>query len=420
MSNSLKKTIKHAAQIGLLALITVGSLQLGNLTTPETAHAATLTTLASSNLGENNAVHVALRDYRGLGVGNTNWPTRSPNCPPNSTGYKTVPWQPSDIYTGHSDTGDNFVASGNCADRYVDAGSSSGAWASPGLWGGWTGGSGSGGFGSSYTGASANLSCNLTGGTVPVIWGSPSKDYGDQASGPGGLMGQNNYSTTPGPNGLFSNGTSFFRNNFYVADLSTLSNINMYFQADDWMKVYLNGNPIITTTWTSSGGFYSIPSWAFVAGNNILAIQVADKGIWAASDNSGTRGSGICYNVTADVSSPAPPPPPPDVCNNIAGAQASIPVGMISNGSGGCIFPDVCPNIAGNQASVPPGMIIDVLGNCAIPPPPPLAAVSCGTSDPVGECVVMNGQLYINPPKFFDNTFGLNKTQSQGERPPLY
>jgi len=346
MNNSLKQTVKHAAQIGLLALITVGSLQLGNLTTPETAHAATFTTLASSSLAENNAIHVALRDYRGLGVWNTNWPTRSPGCPPNSTGYKTVPWQPSDIYVGHSDTGDNFVASGNCADRYVDAGSSTGAWASPGLWGGWTGGSGSGGFGSSYTGASANLSCNLTGGATPMIWGSPGADLGDQASGPGGLMGQNNYSTVPGPNGLYSNGTSFFRNNFYVADPASLSNINMFVQADDWMNVYLNGTNIITTTWTSAGGFYSIPASAFVAGNNILAIQVTDKAVWASSDNAAARGSGICYNVTADVA--------PDACLNISGYQSTIPPGLALDSSGNCV-PVYKPVVIGNGSDIHAG-----------------------------------------------------------------
>lgn len=40
-------------------------------------------------------------------------------------------------------------------------------------------------------------------------------------------------------------------------------------------------------------------------------------------------------------------------------------------------------------------------------------------STPLGENIILNPQIYINPPRFFDNAGGLNLTQSQGERPPL-
>ena len=60
------------------------------------------------------------------------------------------------------------------------------------------------------------------------------------------------------------------------------------------------------------------------------------------------------------------PPPPVDVCNNIEGNQPTIPVGMISDGQGGCITPpvDVCKNIEGNQETVPAGMFLNASGNC--------------------------------------------------------
>jgi hypothetical protein len=55
-----------------------------------------------------------------------------------------------------------------------------------------------------------------------------------------------------------------------------------------------------------------------------------------------------------------------DACPNIAGDQASVPAGMISDGAGNCVPPpvDLCPNIAGDQASVPSGYLKDGSGNC--------------------------------------------------------
>lgn len=53
-----------------------------------------------------------------------------------------------------------------------------------------------------------------------------------------------------------------------------------------------------------------------------------------------------------------------DQCLNIAGAQATVPVGMERDAAGNCALPDVCANIAGVQSSVPTGMLKDVGGNC--------------------------------------------------------
>jgi hypothetical protein len=58
-------------------------------------------------------------------------------------------------------------------------------------------------------------------------------------------------------------------------------------------------------------------------------------------------------------------PPPVDVCNNITGVQTSVPEGLVSDGSGGCVAPiDVCTNLLGNQETVPPGYVQDVAGLC--------------------------------------------------------
>jgi hypothetical protein len=42
-----------------------------------------------------------------------------------------------------------------------------------------------------------------------------------------------------------------------------------------------------------------------------------------------------------------------------------------------------------------------------------------GPTATVGEQINLTGQIYLNPPKFFDNTASLNLLQGQGERPPL-
>lgn len=57
-----------------------------------------------------------------------------------------------------------------------------------------------------------------------------------------------------------------------------------------------------------------------------------------------------------------------DVCDNIAGAQPSVPAGMVLN-SGTCKAEyDACPNLAGAQGWVPTGMQL-VNGECVTPQP---------------------------------------------------
>ncbi len=66
------------------------------------------------------------------------------------------------------------------------------------------------------------------------------------------------------------------------------------------------------------------------------------------------------------------PPTSGDSCNNISGIQTSIPLGLVSDGSGNCIPPgvtptDLCSNISGNQFYIPDGMILDEQAQCVIP-----------------------------------------------------
>lgn len=64
-----------------------------------------------------------------------------------------------------------------------------------------------------------------------------------------------------------------------------------------------------------------------------------------------TNGCLIQVIITYNPAAPPPPPPPPppvDVCPNIAGNQASVPLGMIIDGSGNCVIPaspEVCDGI---------------------------------------------------------------------------
>jgi len=76
--------------------------------------------------------------------------------------------------------------------------------------------------------------------------------------------------------------------------------------------------------------------------------------------------------ITVSVSSPVI-----DVCPNIPGVQATVPSGMVINGSGDCVTPpppvvDVCANIPGIQPTIPPGFYQDSSGNCLPQPTPPI------------------------------------------------
>lgn len=83
-----------------------------------------------------------------------------------------------------------------------------------------------------------------------------------------------------------------------------------------------------------------------------------------------------------------------DVCANIAGAQTTVPAGMVQSGVN-CVTPpptDVCPNIDGAQATVPAGMIV-VNGNCVTPPPTDVCPNIAGPQGSIpGGFFIKNGQ----------------------------
>ncbi len=483
--------------------LAVASLQLGPFQHPEVANAYQKV-FASSQSWQNSYAYYSLKDYAYI-RGQVNWPTRSMSGAPAFTSYKTMPWLAANTITGGSNTGDDMNTTGNVAGgRYEDGGSWGAGWAYPWALGSWTVAGGGAGFSGNapLSGFTQMVSCNnLIGGGAPVIWGSGSADFSDQAYN-GGLFARNGWtSTAPSSYYLFSNGTTFFRNTFDIsaADFRDLtigagSQITFYAQADDWMQVYVNGVLIANASShpsnTSSSAAVTFSPWLLhdiSGGPNVIAIQVADKAVWGLSSGN-SRGSGLCYNLTGELN-PAPPPPPPaatlqpSVTSNVGiipgatGTCATSPCmlagqsytftphvnnisGILSNpysltftstlgsgswpglpglpGGSGANAPSnvtvTAPTVASPsvcfRAQVNPTGLDGSAGNpfsvcypVYVPPlPPPLPPVNCiiapGTY--IGECVVMNGQLYINPPMFFDNLFTINKTQSLGERPPLY
>lgn len=322
-----------------LALLTIAScLVYYGYSSPTTVAAATVATVVTnSDPAHNKAAYYSLKNY-GYIRGQTSWPQRWDGCVSakndtfNPVIYKTFPWLPQNNNgtptsgSPSSYDGNTITRSGDCHDRYVDGGGSSGGWANPTALGYWAYPSGAGFSGSAYSGFSSIMSCNngytVHGGNAPVIWGSSGVDYNDQAYGWGGLMAQNGWSSTvqASPNNFlaYSNGTTFFQNSFTLTTaqynaISAGSTVGFYGVADDWMRVYLNGYLIGTTPYDYSGYpiNQTIPASYFKdpAGGtpNRLAIQVSDKIVWTRSDTSTNRGSGVCYNMTVDM--PVAPPP---------------------------------------------------------------------------------------------------------------
>lgn len=360
MNKSVRDTMKRAGLNALSAILVVSALQLGNFPIPAApAAAASTIVLASSDYAQNWSAYYSLAEYRSLlGPGSVNWPQRSEGCLPGTTSYKTLPWfADNNGVPGYSDPGNTFNTSGTCDNRYLDGGTSTyttpgaspGAWAYPSALGGWASGASNAGFSQvTSRGFTNNFSCDgLYGGRAPMIWGSPGPDTADQASGPGGLFQQNNYpSYVSGGYGLYSNGTTFFRNTFTLpATYPILTNIKLYFQADDWMNVYLNGTPLFSTiaTSTSQSGVIPLTSLYPPPATNLLSIQVADKAIWKTSDTGADRGSGLCYSMTADVLPPYRITP--ELTNAVAGPRPHLEPGLGPN----CSFNAIATNYAGTQ-----------------------------------------------------------------------
>lgn len=299
--------------------VSLSSLLITNVK-PVTAAPGT-EVLANSTAGDNSARHITLKTY-GQIRGWVAWPLRSEGCSPNGHTYKTFPWLPANsrppLSLGH--TGNQINFSGDCSSRYWDGGGSSGGWLSPGAFGGWVNLGGGIGFGNSYvtdtdpspTGYVGG-SCQLYGGDASTLWGSPNDVTAEQAYGPGGLFQQNGYNNSPiNGIGAYSNGVTLFRNTFnidpttYQRLIDENAEIKLYAIADDWMKVYINGQNIFASTFTKNSYSISVDVGYFNPGANIIAVQVSDKITWATNNVADSRASALCYNLTATYDGTAP------------------------------------------------------------------------------------------------------------------
>lgn len=297
------------------------------------------------------ALYLKLEDYphpaSPLGANHqyVDWPLRSQGCPAAeitgnngrptgqlSTLYKSVPWLPlisfarppngpgtawGPIYGQSAEffTGDNITSSGNCRDRYVDAGpgsngenTSGGIWVDPLAYGRWGGGSNTPGASSLWPNALVN---DQPGGRLPPdevadgampLWGMVGNDNSpkDQI-----LFPRNGVTSYTPQNGfrLYSNGSTLFRHEFNLTQqqVDTLNQEGSEFEidikADDWYRVYLNGTLQFDTVVTSQRNQRTFPSkQAFNVGTNVLAVQVIDKAVWYSQPiTQFNRASGLAY-----------------------------------------------------------------------------------------------------------------------------
>ncbi|MBC7643778.1 MAG: hypothetical protein H7123_01540 [Thermoleophilia bacterium] len=117
------------------------------------------------------------------------------------------------------------------------------------------------------------------------------------------------------------------------------------------------GSPSFTYQWKRDG------TPILLATSATYVVQSGDAGHTITCTVIGTNAGGQASATSAASSITAFPT---DACPNIAGDQASVPSGMVTDGSGNCVSPppsDACPNIGGMQATLPVGMIL-LAGNC--------------------------------------------------------
>lgn len=136
----------------------------------------------------------------------------------------------------------------------------------------------------------------------------------------------------------------------------------------DFGLVRLNTDGSLDTSFSGDGklttAFDGLTSGAYG-----LALQSDGKIVAAGYANRAGAGTDFAIAQYGVASTP-----PVDVCPNIAGDQAVIPDGMVTDGSGNCVgttttpistpTTDACPNISGDQATVPTGMKKNAAGNC--------------------------------------------------------
>lgn len=284
-----------------------------------------------------------------------NWPKRPgahPNDPcdtrgPNGQFYKTLPWLgqtpdhifPSDqfrdrVYPTPSthpqpENGDYIHLAGDCFNRYLDGGTYTksesgvrGAWGELGLFGGWT----SRWYDdSSWLGVHESESKHFDSDTSPAIWGLNNQDDRDHSvhmfcnndypdfepheaaedAYDDACSEGYNYSHPESGHMLVSSGTTFFRNTFRI-DSETYQDIqanpdlyDVYFEglADDWMNVFINGNHVVGTKETAQQTAEHSIVDDIEEGENVIAVQVADKAAWILAGQDPPNAAGLWYQV---------------------------------------------------------------------------------------------------------------------------
>lgn len=321
-------------KVAVGVLLVVGAMSAVLAPTP--AHAAK-EYKAYSKADQVKALYLKLENYphpaspTGPNNSYVNWPLRSQGCPAADRGttlYKSVPWMALisfvrgyDYYgVGNQDyyRGDNLTLSGNCRDRFNDAGPGSygvnsanpGVWVSTTAYLNWAGNQG---VGPSWSNAILNDANNsrLTPDQVPPgadpLWGMKGNDntQKDQILFP--RNGVTSY--TPTSFRLYSNGSTLFRHEFTLTqedidkiNLSTAS-VEIDIKADDWYKVYINGTAQLETIITSERKDMKFSNKnAFVVGKNVLAVQVIDKAVWYQNPiTEFNRASGLAYALYINI-----------------------------------------------------------------------------------------------------------------------
>lgn len=237
----------------------------------------------------------------------------------------SMPWLPSNsnpyserdtsLGYGYNYNGNSLLTRGDCSNRYQDGGTNSGSWL-PADFQGWTSPGSAAGFSSTiYRNVSTISRCNSqdpAGGNPPLISRiSTASDPQEQAYTSRGIFSYIWGSSPPGSGdkaagvGLYSYGSGLIRNQFNVDDetyerlQSSGSNAKVYAQGDDWVRVYLNGRLVHTTTYSGSTVTKDVRS-ILRRGLNVIAFQVHDKAHWRLNNRvSGT--TGVCYNITAQL-----------------------------------------------------------------------------------------------------------------------
>ena len=151
----------------------------------------------------------------------------------------------------------------------------------------------------------------------------------------------------------------------------------------------------------NSGPTGLIPGNQLTITANITNVSASGTTSWTTCtfiNSSFAPGAGGDFNILGGTGcaslAVSAPPPPIDVCSNITGDQATVPLGYYAEGGQCFLNPvDVCPNITGAQATVPTGMMIDTSGNCVDIPPPPVDVCDNLTGDQatVPQGYVQNG-----------------------------